>query len=284
MKPQQFQRARLAAALLVTGVLAVGSGPAAMAAPTGATALAAADDPQAGSGPASTPVALPTVQSDVKRGASFPYKRLNELLSKLRTEGEGLFVSRFVLTDAKDSSKPPPAGTKLALMSDADYIAIPIDDKGRFDLPTFSERQAKDMDFGTNVPKGELGVRLSIDLATPPEMLDMATVRRIVTVGQRLRTELLPWYVRWMFPQIDGVIACSDAPQWTLDWSEGAQRWRLPLPAEAQQREPETPKGKPSRACTVLTGQEQWPDAALLQTPPGANTKLYVKLRNPRAS
>ncbi|WP_416761343.1 hypothetical protein ACNI65_04050 [Roseateles sp. So40a] len=229
-------------------------------------------------------MALPTVQSDMKRGASFPYKRLNELLSKLRTEGEGLFISRFVLTNSKDGSKPPPPGTKLALMSDDDYIPIPVDDKGRFDLPTFSEQRAKDMDFGTNVPKGDLGVRLSIDLATPPEMLDMATVRRIVTVGQRLRTELLPWYVRWMFPQIDGVIACSDAPQWNLDWTEGAQRWRLPLPADAQLREPETPKGKTSRACTLLTGQEQWPDAALLQTTPGINTKLYVKLRNSRPS
>ncbi|WP_431288901.1 hypothetical protein [Roseateles chitinivorans] len=193
-------------------------------------------------------------------------------------------MSRFVLTDAKDSSKPPPAGTKLALMSDDDYIPIPVDDKGRFDLPTFSEQRVKDMDFGTNVPKGDLGVRLSIDLATPPEMLDMATVRRIVSVGQRLRTELLPWYVRWMFPQIDGVIVCSDQAQWNLDWTEGGQRLRLPLPSEAQQREPETPKGKPSRACTVLTGQEQWPDAALLQPQPGGNTKLYVKLRNSRAS
>lgn len=125
-------------------------------------------------------------------------------------------------------------------------------------------------------------MRLSIDLATSPEMLDMGTVRRVVVVGQRLRTELLPWYVRWMFPQIEGVIACSDQPQWTLDWTEDGQRWRLPLPADAQQREPETPKGKPSRACTVLTGQEQWPDAALFQPPPGANTKLYVKLRNAR--
>lgn len=229
-------------------------------------------------------VALPTVQSDVKRGASFPYKRLNELLSKLRTEGEGLFISRFVLTDAKDSSKPPPPTTKLALMSDDEYIPIPIDAKGGFDLPTFPAAQVKDMEFGTNAAKGDLGVRLSIDLSTPPEMLDMGTVRRIVTVGQRLRTELLPWYVRWMFPQIDGVIACSDQPQWNLDWTEGGQRLRLPLPAETQQREPETPKGKPSRACMVLTGQEQWPDAALLQPPPGANTKLYVKLRNPRAS
>lgn len=268
--------------LSIAGALTA-CGPAAHA--MGTTAAESAAVPAAPiASSAGAAVALPTVQSDMKRGASFPYKRLNDLLSKLRTEGEGLFVSRFVLTNAKDATKPVPAGTKLALMSDEDYIPIPIDDKGAFELPTFPASRAADMEFGTNVPKGDLGVRLSIDLATPPEMLDMATVRRIVAVGQRLRGELLPWYVRWMFPQIDGVIACSDQPQWALDWTEGGQRLRLPLQVEAQQREPETPRGKPSRACTVLTGQEQWPDAALLQPPPGANTKLYVKLRNPRAS
>ncbi|OWQ44063.1 hypothetical protein CDL60_26795 [Roseateles noduli] len=283
MKPQQFTRAarRVPVAVLAFALISALAACDPVAAATAEPAPATAATPAT---PASEAIALPSVQSDMKRGASFPYKRLNELLSKLRTEGEGLFVSRFVLTDAKDSSKPPPVGTKLALMSDDDYIPIPIDDKGRFDLPTFSEQRVKDMDFGTNVPKGELGVRLSIDLATPPEMLDMATVRRIVSVGQRLRTELLPWYVRWMFPQIDGVIVCSDQAQWDLDWTESGQRLRLPLPSEAQQREPETPKGKPSRACTVLTGQEQWPDAALLQPQPGGNTKLYVKLRNSRAS
>lgn len=302
MKPQQSPHAARRVPHIVRAPLVVAAALAAMAAlaacdpvaaatsattaaepaPVAAAVPAASDASPASS--AAGAVALPTVQSDMKRGTSFPYKRLNELLSKLRTEGEGLFVSRFVLTDPKDMSKPPPAGTKLALMSDDDYIPVPIDEKGRFDLPTFPEKQARDMEFGTNVPKGELGVRLSIDIATPPEMLDMGTVRRIVGVGQRLRTELLPWYVRWMFPQIDGVIVCSDQPQWNLDWTESGQHLRLPLPTEAQQREPETPKGQPSRACTVLTGQEQWPDAALLQPQPGANTKLYVKLRNTRAS
>ncbi|MDH0865304.1 hypothetical protein [Mitsuaria sp. GD03876] len=305
MNPPTTRGAIAAATFAVLGALLAGCEPVAAATATahGATPTTTAAAPSTGDATATATAAittttasaapatgtagataLPTVQSDMKRGTSFPYKRLNELLAKLRTEGEGLFVSRFVLTDAKDSAKPPPAGTKLALMSDEEYIPIPIDEKGGFDLPTFPANRAKDMDFGTNAAKGDLGVRLSIDLSTPPEMLDMATVRRVVAVGQRLRTELLPWYVRWMFPQIDGVIACSDQPQWNLDWAEGGQRWRLPLPAEAQQREPETPKGKPSRACTVLTGQEQWPDAALFLPPPGANTKLYVKLRNTRAN
>ena len=152
--------------LSIAGALTA-CGPAAHA--IGTTAAESAAVPAAPiASSAGAAVALPTVQSDMKRGASFPYKRLNDLLSKLRTEGEGLFVSRFVLTNAKDATKPVPAGTKLALMSDEDYIPIPIDDKGAFELPTFPASRAADMEFGTNVPKGDLGVRLSIDLATPP--------------------------------------------------------------------------------------------------------------------
>ncbi|OWQ87606.1 hypothetical protein CDN99_18635 [Roseateles aquatilis] len=246
-----------------------------------ATAVEPPPAPVAASAPADA--TLPTVKTDMKRGTFMPYKQLNELLTKLRVHGEGLFVPHFVLTDAKDRTRPP-AGVKLALMSDEEYIPIPVDDKGAFDLPVFTAQQAKDMELGSNLPKDSTAIRLSIDLSTSPEMLDMATVRRVVTLGQKLRGELLPWYARWLFPQIDGVIACSDQPLWALDWTEGGQRLRLALPADTQQREPYIAKDKPSRACTVLTGQEQWPDSALLQPPAGGNTKLYVKLRINRPS
>lgn len=260
--------------------LVLGSLPARAAEPPTAAASASAADAAPGA------TALPTVQTDMKRGTFMPYKTLNEVLTKLRTEGEGLFVTRFQLNDLKDSDKPAPPGTKLALMSDEEYIPVPIDDKGRFDLPTFPEAKAKakTMELGSNTPPKTMGIRLSIDIATPPEQLDMTTVRRIVTVGQRLRSELLPWYLRWLFPQIDGVVVCSDQPQWALEWPEAGQRLRLDLPAEPKQREPQTPKDKSSRACTILTGQEQWPDAARLTTPAGSNTKLWVLLRKSRPS
>ncbi len=250
------------------------------------SARAAESSAEAASAPTSTATAtaLPTVQTDMKRGTFMPYKTLNEILSKLRTEGEGLFVTRFQLHDLKERDKPPAAGTKLALMSDEEYIPIPIDEKGRFDLPTFSEAKAKGMELGSNTPPKSMGIQLSIDIATPPEQLDMNTVRRIVTVGQRLRGELLPWYLRWLFPQIDGVIMCSDQPQWALEWPEGGQRLRLDLPVDPKIRESGTPKDQPSRPCTALTGQEQWPDGARLMPPAGGNTKLWVLLRKTRPS
>ena len=115
-----------------------------------------------------------------------------------------------------------------------------------------------------------------LQLTTPPGALDLATVRRIVAVGKTLRSELLPWYARWLFPQVEGVRICSAAPAWELEWREQGQLLGLPLKAEPGDRDPETKKGATSRPCTTLTGQENWPDAARLIAPAG--TTLSVRL------
>lgn len=239
--------------------------------------------PQQEAGAESPAQALPTVQTSLQRGTFMPYKRLNELLTTLRTEGEGLFVSRFRLR-ASDKTQPLPANAKLALMDDDRTIDIPITANGRFELPTFPEGEARQMELGTNLAKGTTQIQLNFDITTPPDRLDMATVRRVVRVGQHLRGELLPWYLRWMVPQIDGVVICGDKPDWQLEWPEGGQVLALPLDAEKERREPETDKDKPSRPCTSLSGEEQWPGNARLQSPAGNQTKLYIRLRQTRAS
>ena len=82
--------------------------------------------------------------------------------------------------------------------------------------------------------------------------------------------------LRWLFPRGQGVRICSDTPTWELTWTENGQLLGLPLQPATGEREPETKKGEASRPCTVLTGQENWPDAARLVPPPG--TKLSIKL------
>ncbi|UXH79636.1 hypothetical protein [Roseateles amylovorans] len=294
--PSSLIAALLGAVVLlgVPPVLAQGT-PATPASAASDAASNAASDPDGGA------TVLPPVQSAMRRGVSIPYKQLNQILTTLRTEGEGLFVSRFTLTPAKQGQDLPP-NLRMALMDDERTIAIPVDAKGRFELPTFPADEAKSMELASNVPKGSTGIRMRVDLTTPPERLDMAVVRRVVKVGQRLREELLPWYLRWLFPQIDGVTICSDRPDWSLEWREGGQLLSLPLSVEAGLREPDGSQ-KPStsnapaataassaeasstpRSCTVLTGQEPWPDAARLQPPDGGHTKLYVKLRSTRPS
>ena len=218
---------------------------------------------------------LPPVKTQLKRDSRvLPYAQLNGLLTRFRQHGEGLFRMDFQV--AKDKTDVPIADVKLAVRSDdADY-PIKLDGDGRFDLPVLPEAEAKTADMATNVPTGKkMAIKGTVELTTPPDKLDLATVRRAMRVARTLREELLPWYLRWLFPRMEGVRICSDTATWELEWRENGKLMGLPLPAAPGEREPETKSGAPSRPCALLTGQENWPDDARLLPPPG--TKLSVK-------
>ncbi|MFG6432225.1 hypothetical protein [Roseateles sp. LYH14W] len=219
------------------------------------------------------PTVLPTVTTELKRdGTVLPYGRINELLTQLKQHGEGLFRMDFAVD--KDKTKVALAGIRMVVRSDdADY-PIRIADDGAIELPLLPLAEAKSADLATNVAKGQLAVRGTLRLTTPPEQLDLAKVRQVMRVARTLREELLPFYLRWLFPRMQGVRICSDTPTWELTWRENGQLLGLPLPA-ANEREPDTKKGDASRPCTLLTGQENWPEAARLLPP--ANTKLSIK-------
>lgn len=222
------------------------------------------------------PEMLPTVTTEMKRdGSVLPYARINELLTKLRQHGEGLFRMDFKVDTEK--TKPALADIRMAVRSDdADY-PLRIDAEGRFDLPLLPEAEARTADLATNAAKGQMAVHGTLELTVPPEQLDMAQVRRIVRVARTLREELLPWYLRWLFPRIEAVRVCSATPGWKLEWRENGQLLGLPLPLAAGERDPDAGKGEKGRPCALLTGQESWPDAARLVAPAGS--KLSVKLQ-----
>lgn len=226
------------------------------------------------------PEKLPTVTTELKRdGSVLPYARINDFIGKLQKHGEGLFRMDFRI-DASKSKMPADAVRMVVRSDDADY-PIRFDAEGRFALPLLPEAEARTADFATNAPKGQVAVRGTIELTTPPEQLDMAKVRQITRVARTLREELLPWYLRWLFPRIEAVRVCSATPTWELEWREdgkpGGQLVGLPLPQAVNERDPDTKKGEKSRPCALLTGQENWPDAARLIAPAGS--KLSVKLQ-----
>lgn len=210
----------------------------------------------------------------MKRDTSMlPYRRINELLAILERHGEGLVRAEFQL-GSTDKTRPL-VNPRLAIETDEKTLPVALDAEHRFMLPVLPAEQAKNADIATNLPKGGTSVRLQLELTPSPERLDMATVRRIVYVAHRLRSELLPWYLRWAVPQVQGVRVCSAAPQWELEWREQGRLLGLPLTADAKDRDPEAKRGEPGRPCTTLTGQEQWPDGARLVAP--AETKLSVR-------
>ncbi|MFG6416439.1 hypothetical protein ACG02S_21320 [Roseateles sp. DC23W] len=219
---------------------------------------------------------LPPVTTELKRdGSVLPYATMNSLLTKLRQHSEGLFRLDFKV-DAEKSKKPLPEMRMAVRSDDADY-PIKIEADGRFDLPVLSEAEAKTADLATNAAKGEMAVRGTVEITVPPEQLTIAKVRQLMRVARTLREELLPWYLRFLFPRMQAVRICSATPSWELEWREqNGQLMGLPLPQASGEREPFTPKGEASRPCTLLTGQENWPEAARLVPPPG--TKLSIKI------
>jgi hypothetical protein len=218
---------------------------------------------------------LPPVKTELKRdGGVLPYGQINSLLGKLAQHGEGLFRMDFKVDAEK--TQLALADIRMAVRSDdADY-PIKLAADGGFDLPVLPEAEAKTADLATNAGKGKMAIRGSIELTVPPEQLTMAKVRQVMRVARTLREELLPWYLRWLFPRIQAVRVCSTTPTWELEWRESGQLLGLPLPPAVGERDPDAGKGEKGRPCTLLTGQESWPDATRLVPP--AHSKLSIKL------
>jgi hypothetical protein len=230
------------------------------------------------------PEQLETVSMTLKRDSSMlPYARMNTLLNGLQRHGQGLFRMDFRI-EAKDPAKPIPRPKLAVQLADRD-IPIVFNPDGSFELPLVTEAEAKDADLSSNIAKGSAGLRGTLHLTVKPEELDMATVRRLMSTARKLRSELLPWYARWLFPQIEGVRVCSLQPQWALEWPSPAQAGQIltvSLQVDASDRDPDEVYGKkpeasePRRQCTTLTGQEAWPDTARLVAPD--DSKLSVRL------
>ncbi|OWR03688.1 hypothetical protein CDO81_14480 [Roseateles puraquae] len=221
------------------------------------------------------PTKLAPVTTELKRNKdALPYKQINEFLTKLDRYGEGLFRMDFKIDTTRTTM--PLEQLRMVVRSDEADHPIKLDPKGGFQLPMLPEAEAKTADLATNaLAEQKVSIAGSLELNTKPNELDMAKVRQIVRVGFKLRDELLPWYLRWLFPRIEGVRVCAATPAFELEWRENGQLLGLPLPVG--ERDPKAKKGSTGRACALITGQERWPDAARLLAP--ADAELSVKLQ-----
>jgi len=218
---------------------------------------------------------LPPVSTELKRNKdALPYKQINEFLTKLDRHGEGLFRMEFKV-DPTRTTLPLEQLRMVVRSDDADH-PIKLDAKGGFQLPLLPEAEAKSADLATNaLPEQKVSISGTLELNTRADALTMAKVRQIVRVGFKLRDELLPWYLRWLFPRIEGVKVCAATPAFELEWRENGQLLGLPLPVG--ERDTRAKKGTAGRPCALITGQERWPDDARLVAP--ADAELSVKLQ-----
>lgn len=233
----------------------------------------------AAAGPAAAqdaPVQLEKVTTEHRGVTSvMPYAGINRVIGKLENFGEGL--ARFEFKLAPVDPKKPLVAPTLALQHADFYRPLPVLADGTLVLPILPEDQAADTDLVSNQAKGSLRVIGTIKLTVKPEELDMAKVRRIMSVADTLRSKMLPWYLRMLAPQMDGVSVCSARPDWEMQWRDKGQLWGVALPVDPGARDPDATAGGPPRTCATLSGREGWRDDARLVAPPDAT--LVVKLR-----
>lgn len=223
---------------------------------------------------ASTPVQLETVSMTLQRdGSLIPYGKMNEILSLMQKYGEAQFYMEFKLSFKE--AKPAGFAPKLALYHNEGSVPITIAADGTFTLPVLPLELGKDADLARNWKRGSASIQGSLRISTRAEQLTMGQVRRITRLAHKLRSDLLPWYLKPMFPQFEGVRICSSKPAWELEWRERGQLVGLPLSADPKDKDPDAVAGEPPRSCTSLNGQESWPDEARLIAP--ADTRLSVK-------
>ncbi|WP_077037542.1 hypothetical protein [Pelomonas sp. KK5] len=212
------------------------------------------------------------------RSSVQPYAPLNAMLDGLQKYGEGMFRLDFRMQPADEKKGYAITPPTLALMHADFYRPLTIGADGTVELPVLPEAEAKDADIVTNEPKGSLRLNGTLALNLRPEQVDLATVRRLDRLGDRLRSELLPWYARVFFPRFGGVRICSAQPGWELQWRDAqGQLLGLPLPQAKDERDPLLKPGEPARACAVLSGRENWPDAARLVAPAGTTLSVAVR-------
>ena len=237
---------------------------------------------QAQEGAAQPTEVLDAVSVNIKRDGSIqPYRQTNEILSLVQRYSQGLFRLEFKL-EAKDPKVPLPAAPKLAVMHADAYIPISIRADGSFELPVLPKEQAKDAEYASNIPKGTAKLSGKFLLTVKPEQLDMAMVRKIMKTARTMRSEVLPWYLRWAIPQFEGVRVCSNQANWELEWPDpntAGQLLSVPLSADSKDMDPEesgAAKKSPSarRQCSTITGEERWPDQARLVAPADASLSV----------
>ena len=206
--------------------------------------------------------------------AVMKYGGLNRALSGVQEYGEGLFRFEFRLLSAKEGK--PLASPELALSHADFYRTLPVRADGLVVLPILPPDKAGETELVTNQPHDSVSLHGTLLPAMQPDQVDLATVRRMVRLAERMRSELLPWYARLFFPRMGGLRVCSAKPGWDLQWrDENGQLWALPVPEAADEKDPLATPPDSSRACMILTGKENWPDSARLAAPAG--TTLSIK-------
>lgn len=186
-------------------------------------AVYAQTDPVAA--PAAAPEEVATVQvKGVRDPEIMPYKDAYEFMTKLLASGGGR-VETVVRVISEKTRKPIP-GLEVTLQGDNTFQKVPVTAEGMVTMPISEQALADKAEFVSNQKKGTIRTELTLLPKLPAERMTYADILASIEAAQRVRKELIPWYLRIFTPSIKAVAICYPDKSQQVQVSNASQATR----------------------------------------------------------
>lgn len=178
---------------------------------------------QSAQAPAADEVATVQVKG-VRDPEIMPYKDAYEFMTRLKKAG-GERVEPIVRV-VSASTKKPVAGLEVTLQGDNTFERVAVTPEGRVTMPISEAALADKAEFVSNQKKGALETHVFLRPKLPPEGLTYADIVASIEGAQRVRKELVPWYLRLFVPSVKAVAICYPDKSRALAVSQTSQATR----------------------------------------------------------
>jgi hypothetical protein len=215
-------KARLAIATEMAGTLRRRTGASLILAAVSYAHAQGAAEPEAPE--ASIPVQVVEVRLATKNPAMMPYRKAYDLLAKVDPAGTHRLHAVFRVTSPRSHQAVP--DLRVAIEGENTHLRVNIAESGLIELPFDQAAYADDADLVANKPKEALDVGFFVVPELPSGTIRYADLAESVSAARAAIARIVPWYIRWVTPTIQGIGLCypDDGHRVSIDGVPDAAR------------------------------------------------------------
>jgi len=227
-----MMQARMSWILAASAVVATVCVPVSTQAVDAPVAQGAGLAPEPGSAPGATDGATPATAelagvavAYTKDPALLPYKRGYEFATRMRQAGGDRVRLKLRILSAQ--TKAPIENLEIRIAGSKDHGRVAVSADGSFEIPLDQEALDDDADFVTNQKKGTLEIQASLVPVLPADAVHYSDIQESIKAARRVRSEMLPWYLRVILPTVRALGVCYTAQgEQVLVRSDGTEQRR----------------------------------------------------------
>jgi hypothetical protein len=142
----------------------------------------------------------------VRDPAIMPYKTAYEMLNKVASVSNGRVQLLIKVTSAQ--TRTPIPDLDISLQGEQTFEKLTISPSGFISVPLSEEIYHDRAEFLTNKKKGSLSVEFYLVPKLSGENLSYGEIVDGIQAARRALAQIIPWYLRFLMPSINGVGIC----------------------------------------------------------------------------